>query len=265
MTPDVASDATGRLVIVWSSFGQDGSHYGVFGRRYDAAGTPGTEFRVNTHTTHIQDKAAVAMAADGSFVVVWESYGQDGPSPGIFGSATTRPGPRKAPSSASTRTRPAASRIPTSAWTPPATSSSCGGARPRRQRDRDLRPAVRRGGSRRRAGVPRELLHDRVPIRGVRGRGCGRRLRGDMERESRGRRVLRRLRPTLRCGGRGPRAGSSRERADHRRAGDVLAFRGRQRRLRRHLDGPGPGQHHLRRVRHVLSTPPAGRKAPTSP
>ncbi len=83
--PDVASDPTGNLVVVWSSLGQDGSNYGVFGRRYDASGAPGLEFRVNTHTTHFQESPAVAMAADGSFVVVWESYGQDSSnSGGIF-------------------------------------------------------------------------------------------------------------------------------------------------------------------------------------
>jgi hypothetical protein len=83
--PDVASDPTGNLVVVWSSLGQDGSNYGVFGRRYDASGAPGLEFRVNTHTTHFQESPAVAMAADGSFVVVWESYGQDSSnSGGVF-------------------------------------------------------------------------------------------------------------------------------------------------------------------------------------
>jgi hypothetical protein len=83
--PDVASDPSGRLVVVWSSYGQDGSHYGVFGRRYDAAGTPGPEFRVNVHTTLFQTKPSVAMAAGGNFVVVWESYGPDGQHSGIFG------------------------------------------------------------------------------------------------------------------------------------------------------------------------------------
>ena len=83
--PDVASDPTGNLVVVWSSLGQDGSNYGVFGRRYDPSGAPGLEFGVNTHTTHLQQSPAVAMAADGSFVVAWESYGQDSStSGGIF-------------------------------------------------------------------------------------------------------------------------------------------------------------------------------------
>jgi hypothetical protein len=84
--PSVASDPTGRFVAVWQSNGQDGSSYGVFGRRYDAAGTPlGAEFRVNAYTTSSQNHASVASDATGRFVVVWESYGQDGSQSGIFG------------------------------------------------------------------------------------------------------------------------------------------------------------------------------------
>jgi hypothetical protein len=30
----VTADSAGNFVVVWSSFGQDGSNYGVFGQRY---------------------------------------------------------------------------------------------------------------------------------------------------------------------------------------------------------------------------------------
>jgi hypothetical protein len=43
------------------------------------------EFQVNTHTTWDQKDAAVAMDEQGVFVVVWNSYRQDGDSGGIFG------------------------------------------------------------------------------------------------------------------------------------------------------------------------------------
>lgn len=43
------------------------------------------EFRVNTHTANDQRNADMAMDTDGSFVVVWTSYLQDGSSNGIFG------------------------------------------------------------------------------------------------------------------------------------------------------------------------------------
>lgn len=74
----VAMAADGRFVVVWQSWGQDGDEYGVFGQRFDALGLPvGGEFPVNTYTTSAQTRASVAMAADGSFVVVWHSLGQD--------------------------------------------------------------------------------------------------------------------------------------------------------------------------------------------
>src|SRR5215470_19058155 len=45
----------------------------------------GTEFQVNTYTSKNQEDPAVCRAADGSFVVVWESDAdQDGESYGIF-------------------------------------------------------------------------------------------------------------------------------------------------------------------------------------
>jgi hypothetical protein len=81
--PAVATDAAGNFVVVWA--GQDGSFYGIFAQRYDAAGAPrGGEFRVSTYTTDEQRHPAVAMDARGNFVVVWESYGQDGSDDGVF-------------------------------------------------------------------------------------------------------------------------------------------------------------------------------------
>src|SRR6187200_3310002 len=37
----------------------------------------GSEFSVNAYTTAEQGRPAVAVAADGSFIVVWDSEGQD--------------------------------------------------------------------------------------------------------------------------------------------------------------------------------------------
>jgi hypothetical protein len=81
----VAAAEDGRFVVVWESFYQDGAGVAVIGRRYDAAGNPGAEFQVNTYTTSVQAYAAVSMAQDGRFVVVWQSYAQDGQFGGIFG------------------------------------------------------------------------------------------------------------------------------------------------------------------------------------
>jgi hypothetical protein len=84
--PRVASAPDGRFVVVWYSVGQDGSLWGVFGQRYDTNGLPaGPEFRVNSYTTGYQTDLAVAAAADGRFVVTWDSFGQDGSGWGVFG------------------------------------------------------------------------------------------------------------------------------------------------------------------------------------
>lgn len=77
---------TGDFVVVWESEGQDGSQYGVFGRRFGADGTPiGGDFQVNTYTLGFQRYPAIA-GDDRGFVVVWESSGQEGlpPSIGLF-------------------------------------------------------------------------------------------------------------------------------------------------------------------------------------
>jgi hypothetical protein len=86
VVPRVSSDAAGSFVVVWWSYGQDGSGFGVFGQRYASSGTPiGPEFRINTFTTADQDNASVAGDASGNFVVVWASAGQDRSDHGIFG------------------------------------------------------------------------------------------------------------------------------------------------------------------------------------
>ena len=43
------------------------------------------EFQANTHTSNKQENPAIAIDAEGNFVVVWNSYRQDGSSNGIFG------------------------------------------------------------------------------------------------------------------------------------------------------------------------------------
>jgi hypothetical protein len=84
--PTVAMDGNGDFVIAWESYGQDQSGLGIFAQRYDAAGAPqGTEVPVNSYVTADQSDPAVAMAADGSFVVTWQSSFQDGSSWGIYG------------------------------------------------------------------------------------------------------------------------------------------------------------------------------------
>jgi hypothetical protein len=53
-----------------------GNSYSVQGQRYEAAGVAaGSEFQANSYTTDYQLSPSVSHAADGSFVVVWDSVG----------------------------------------------------------------------------------------------------------------------------------------------------------------------------------------------
>jgi hypothetical protein len=84
--PAVGMRSTGEFVIVWQSSGQDGSQYGLFGRRYSSSGVAlAAEFRINTYTPDAQRVPAVGVDGDGDFVVVWRSDGQDGSLGGVFG------------------------------------------------------------------------------------------------------------------------------------------------------------------------------------
>ncbi|MCA9096945.1 MAG: VCBS repeat-containing protein [Planctomycetaceae bacterium] len=81
----VAMDIDGDFVIAWESYLQDGWGEGIYAQRFNSLGTPqGSEFQVHTYTSDRQTAPAVAMNADGDFVISWESYEQDGSSFGIY-------------------------------------------------------------------------------------------------------------------------------------------------------------------------------------
>ncbi|MDZ4782054.1 MAG: trypsin-like serine protease [Planctomycetia bacterium] len=82
---DVAMNASGDFVVTWISFGQDGSSWGVYARLYAADGEPrGDAFLVNQTTEKAQTLSAVAVDAEGAFVVTWTSEDQDGSGSGIY-------------------------------------------------------------------------------------------------------------------------------------------------------------------------------------
>jgi hypothetical protein len=83
--PAVAMNDGGAFVIVWRSGpGQDGSDYGVFGRRFSSTGSAqATEFQANAYVTGPQGNPAVAIDDQGEFVVIWQGTGASGS--GIFG------------------------------------------------------------------------------------------------------------------------------------------------------------------------------------
>lgn len=83
--PKVAMDGEGRSVVVWHSNNQDGSGWGVYFRLLDESGAPiGFDIRANTRTTGDQWYPDVACNPEGTFVIAWNSVGQDGDGGGIY-------------------------------------------------------------------------------------------------------------------------------------------------------------------------------------
>jgi flagellin-like hook-associated protein FlgL len=86
-SPVVTGLADGGFVVAWQSAGQDGADLGIYGQRFDAAGSAvGGEFRANTTVAGPQQNPSIASLTDGGYVVTWSSGGQDGDgSHGIYG------------------------------------------------------------------------------------------------------------------------------------------------------------------------------------
>jgi len=80
----------GRFLTTWTSQSSgpagDGSGTGIFGRVFDATGTPeGGEFQINSTTASNQVSSRAVALPDGDVMVVWEDQGAaDGSSDGIF-------------------------------------------------------------------------------------------------------------------------------------------------------------------------------------
>ncbi|MBN1348767.1 T9SS type A sorting domain-containing protein [candidate division KSB1 bacterium] len=84
--PVVAPLMDGGFVIVWISYDQDGSGYGIFGQIFNASGNKrGVEFQANTYTKEYQFFPTIAGLSDSEFVICWQSSGQDGSYNSIFG------------------------------------------------------------------------------------------------------------------------------------------------------------------------------------
>ena len=85
--PVAAMEEGGNFVVAWRTTApQDGSGSAAMARRYSVADTPRSgEFLINTYTTGLQEMADAAVDQAGNFVVVWDSYLQDGSSSGVFG------------------------------------------------------------------------------------------------------------------------------------------------------------------------------------
>ena len=70
--PAIAVLANGTVVTSWSSYGQDGSLYGVYAQLFSPTGDKtGDEFQVHQSTTLSQRSPAVAALPDGGFLFAW--------------------------------------------------------------------------------------------------------------------------------------------------------------------------------------------------
>ncbi|HSV28229.1 MAG TPA: tandem-95 repeat protein, partial [Candidatus Omnitrophota bacterium] len=83
--PAVTVLKSGGFVATWQSANTDGSGWGIYAQRFDAAGAPvGGQFRVNGTVASDQFEPAVTALAGGGFVVAWDSMNQDGSYDGIY-------------------------------------------------------------------------------------------------------------------------------------------------------------------------------------
>ena len=83
--PAIAADPGGGFTVAWASEGQDGPSFGVYARRFDAAGNPlSGEIPVNSITADHQFQPTIASDGSGGFTVAWNSSGQDGSGYGVY-------------------------------------------------------------------------------------------------------------------------------------------------------------------------------------
>jgi hypothetical protein len=93
---EVSHAPAGGFVVVWESLTGAGDAYrGIFARRYASSGQAlDSEFLVNTSTSNKQRFPSLSHSASGEFVIVWNSYDQDGDLYGVFGQRYSSTGER---------------------------------------------------------------------------------------------------------------------------------------------------------------------------
>lgn len=79
----VAADGVGRFMVVWTSYGQSGRAFGLFGQQVDSTGAlVGGEVQLNTDAGANQERQDLDGGTDG-YLVAWEQT--DGHGEGIWG------------------------------------------------------------------------------------------------------------------------------------------------------------------------------------
>lgn len=78
----VATDTNGNFVVVWRSYGSNGTDTdgaSVQAQRFNSAGVAqGSQFQVNNFTTGAQTAYDVAYDSNGNFIIAWTSFGSFG-------------------------------------------------------------------------------------------------------------------------------------------------------------------------------------------
>ncbi len=93
LAPSVSALIDGLFVVTWQSMLQDESDLGVYGQRFAADGSKsGVEFQINTETDGAQKNSSVTNLSDETFIVTWQSNGQDGEGTGVYGKIFTLEG-----------------------------------------------------------------------------------------------------------------------------------------------------------------------------
>ena len=83
--PDIIINPRGDSFVVWQD---KSSNYGydVYMQRFNKRGVPvGGAKRINQYRVNDQKEAKIAMDQKGNFVIVWQSYKQDGSGSGVYG------------------------------------------------------------------------------------------------------------------------------------------------------------------------------------
>lgn len=90
--PAIAMNAGGDLLITWASHTGFTSIYDIKARLFSDRLPVGNEFTVNATLPASQTNPDVACNAAGNFVVVWDSWHQDGSDKGVFGRLVSKAG-----------------------------------------------------------------------------------------------------------------------------------------------------------------------------
>jgi hypothetical protein len=94
--PSVTGLQDGGFVVCWEDWGTVNDYFDSFGQMFDALGNKqGSEFQINSYSRNYQGNPNAVALKNGGFVIVWESWGQDGSESGIYGQLFDSFGARK--------------------------------------------------------------------------------------------------------------------------------------------------------------------------